>query len=271
MKEYIIRNKKGLILVSIGVFLLIFSFVLNKSLTKEELEVSTISYNTDAEVPESKRLLSEEELLDIYINSNIDTFDFYSEMFQIDKDTLISKVKEDYKTIDLLNTDNLDKTLLNYIENLEENNSELFNNKLNISNPSKDYMVALIKYFTNIYDNVDFSIAAAIAQIESGYSSQYMLNKNNIFGGMSSGSLIRYKNIEYGIYSYVKLLSEGYFGKGLITVEEIGRVYNPTFNEAGVKVAKASWVNNVNIAIENYINMNEEVNIDMLMNLKTEL
>ncbi|MFR5857203.1 MAG: hypothetical protein ACLUFU_05260, partial [Bacilli bacterium] len=89
MKEYIKKNKKGLILVSIGLFLLIFSLVMNKNLTKEDLKVSTISYNTDAEVPESKRLLSEDELLDIYINSNIDTFNFYSSMFQLDNSVLV--------------------------------------------------------------------------------------------------------------------------------------------------------------------------------------
>lgn len=270
MKEYIKKNKKGLILVSIGLFLLIFSLVMNKNLTKEDLKVSTISYNTDAEVPESKRLLSEDELLDIYINSNIDTFNFYSSMFQLDNSVLVNKIREDYQILDLLNTDNLDKTILFYIEQLEENNSDLFDNKLNVSNPSKDYMVALIKYFTDIYDNVDFSIAAAIAQIESGYTSQHMLNKNNIFGGMSNGGLIKYKNIEYGIYRYIKLLSEGYFGKGLITVEDIGRVYNPTYNENGQKIAKPSWVNNVTIAMENYIETEDDVNIETLMNLKAE-
>ena len=37
---------------------------------------------------------------------------------------------------------------------------------------------------------------------------------------------------------HIKLLSEGYFGKGLTTVESIGRVYNPMYNENGVKIAK---------------------------------
>ena len=130
-------------------------------------------------------------------------------------------------------------------------------------------MLALLMYFSNIYDNVDFSIAAAIAEIESGYRSSSMLKKNNIFGGMSKGSLIRYKNIEYGILRYVKLLSSGYFGKGLTTVEAIGRVYNPTFNENGEKIAKPSWVANVTKAINNYSDMDQSIDIAEVKSLKT--
>ena len=79
-----------------------------------------------------------------------------------------------------------------------------------------------------------------------------MLNNNNIFGGMANGRLISYKSIEYGTLMYIKLLSEGYFGKGLNTVELIGIIYNPMFNENGVKVAKPTWVNNVKRAMEKY-------------------
>ena len=266
MKEYIKKNKKGLILLSIGVVLLIFSFGLHYFVNKDDIIVHSISYNVDAEVPESTRILSEKEILNIFLTNNIDTIKFMCDMFQIDNEVLLNKLREDYQSINLLDND-LDKALLDYIIILEDSNPELFSKKLNISNPSKEYMVALIKYFCDYYDNVDFSIAAAIAEIESGYSAKSMLNKNNIFGGMSSGRLIKYKNIEYGIYSYVKLLSEGYFGKGLTTVEEIGRVYNPTYDDAGVKIAKPSWVTNVTNAMSDYIIM-DTVEIEMLLNLK---
>ena len=63
------------------------------------------------------------------------------------------------------------------------------------------------------------------------------------------------------------MLSEGYFGKGLITVEDIGRVYNPTYNEAGVKIAKPSWVANVTKAMNNYVAM-DIVDIESLLSLK---
>ena len=124
-------------------------------------------------------------------------------------------------------------------------------------------------YFSKLYNNVDFSIAAAIVQIESGYTVQSMLNKNNVFGGMSGGGLIKYKNIEYGILSYVKLLSDGYFGKGLTTVEDIGRVYNPTYNENGVKIAKPSWVSKVNNAMTEFVNVNTEISIEEVLAFKS--
>ena len=266
MKEYIKKNKKGLILLSIGAILLTFSLTMHHYINKDEMIVNSISYNVDAEVPESTRILSEEEILNIFLTNNTNTIKFMSDMFQIDNEVLLNKLREDYQSINLLDND-LDKTLLDYMIALEDSNPELFSKKLNVSNPSKEYMIALIKYFCDYYGNVDFSIAAAIAEIESGYSAKSMLNKNNIFGGMSSGGLIKYKNIEYGIYSYIKLLSEGYFGKGLTTVEAIGRVYNPTYNEAGVKIAKPSWVANVSNAMSDYSVM-DTVEIEALLSLK---
>ena len=266
MKEYIKKNKKGLILLSIGAILLTFSLTMHHYINKDEMIVHSISYNVDAEVPESTRILSEEEILNIFLTNNMNTIKFMSDMFQIDNEVLLNKLREDYQSINLLDND-LDKVLLDYMIALEDSNPELFSKKLNVSNPSKEYMIALIKYFCDYYGNVDFSIAAAIAEIESGYSAKSMLNKNNIFGGMSSGGLIKYKNIEYGIYSYIKLLSEGYFGKGLTTVEAIGRVYNPTYNEAGVKIAKPSWVANVSNAMSDYSVM-DTVEIEALLSLK---
>ena len=266
MKEYIKKNKKGLILLSIGAILLTFSLTMHHYINKDEMIVHSISYNVDAEVPESTRILSEEEILNIFLTNDTNTIKFMSDMFQIDNEVLLNKLREDYQSINLLDND-LDKTLLDYMIALEDSNPELFSKKLNVSNPSKEYMIALIKYFCDYYGNVDFSIAAAIAEIESGYSAKSMLNKNNIFGGMSSGGLIKYRNIEYGIYSYIKLLSEGYFGKGLTTVEAIGRVYNPTYNEAGVKIAKPSWVANVSNAMSDYSVM-DTVEIEALLSLK---
>ena len=37
-----------------------------------------------------------------------------------------------------------------------------------------------------------------------------MLSANNIYGGMSGGSLIRHDTIEYGVLSYVRMMSEKY-------------------------------------------------------------
>lgn len=270
MKDYIISNKKGIILVILGLMILIVMLLLYHRCSHQEFLVSSIStFEAKANEPESKRVLSEEELLNIYINDNLETINFFADVFKIDKDTLVNQLKVDYQNINLMNTDNLEYTLIEYLLALEDSNKELFDNSIDPCDDSKEYMLALIKYFSNIYTNVDFSIAAAIAQIESGYTAQSMLNKNNIFGGMSGGSLIRYKNIEYGILRYIKLLSEGYFGKGLTTVESIGRVYNPTFNEQGVKIAKPSWVSKVNNALDEFSNIDINIGIAEVLTLKS--
>lgn len=269
MKDYIISNKKGIILVILGVMILIVMLLLYHRCSHQEFLVSSIStFEAKITEPESKRVLSEEELLSIYVNDNLETINFFADVFKINRDTLIERLKGDYKNINLLNTEDLEYTISEYLFALEENNRELFDNSIDACDDSKDYMLALLNYFSSIYSNVDFSIAAAIAQIESGYTAQSMLKKNNIFGGMSGGSLIKYKNIEYGILSYVKLLSDGYFGKGLVTVEDIGKVYNPTYNENGVKIAKPSWVNKVNNALEEFRGMVTVVSVSQVMTLK---
>lgn len=270
MKNYIISNKKGIILVILGVMILIVMLLLYHRCSHQEFLVSSIStFEAKITEPQSKRILTEEELLEIYLNDNLATINFFADVFQIDRNVFLERLKVDYKNINLLNSPNLEYILSEYLLALEDTNKELFNNQIDPCNDSKEYMLALLKYFSNIYTNVDFSIAAAIAQIESGYTAQSMLNKNNIFGGMSGGGLIRYKNIEYGILSYIKLLSDGYFGKGLTTVEDIGRVYNPTFNEQGVKIAKPSWVSKVNNAIDEFSGMDINISVADVLALKT--
>lgn len=132
-------------------------------------------------------------------------------------------------------------------------------------NGNANYIVDLIKYFSKIYDNVDYLTAVAIGAHESGYYKvKYMLNYNNIYGGMSSSGLIKHKNIEYGVLSYIRLLSIYYYGKGLNTIESIGKVYCPTKID-GTTVAKPSWVKNVKIAMKYYENSYEEVNVSKLI------
>ena len=165
--------------------------------------------------------------------------------------------------------DSFDKIVLDYLLTLEESEKELFNNKRISNQMDKDYIVKTLKYFSDMYANVDFGIAAGIANVESGYTSKYMLSKNNIFGGMYNGGLISYKTIEYGVLKYVILLSEGYFGKGLVTIEDIGRVYNPTF-ESGIKIAKPAWVYNVTKSMELFADI-QEVDTTDLINLKNDI
>ena len=199
----------------------------------------------------SEKVLTKEDQINNLLSNHQKEIEFYAYTFEIDSKILTNKIAQDYKIF--LNED-FDKTLINYLENLEETEKDLFKQEIIPNTKSKNYMIGLISYFTSIYDNVDFNIAASIAMIESGYNSNYMLKKNNIFGGMYKGKLIQYKNIEYGIYNYIKLLSEGYFSKGIDTIEEIGIVYNPTFDNNGHKIAKPSWVYNVNHCLNNFKN-----------------
>lgn len=252
-------NKKGIILVILGAMILIVMLILYQrcSTFNQELLVSSIStFETKVDKVESKRILTDDEIKEIYINTNIEIINYVADIFKIDSEVFIENLKNN-SDIDLTDSEGIDYKLIEYLLVLEESNPELFDNSIEPCEDDQEYILALIKYFCGIYSDVDFTIAAAIAEVESGFSAQSMLNKNNVFGGMSRGSLIKYKNIEYGILSYIKLLNDGYFGKGLTTVETIGYVYNPTYNDQGVKVANPNWVSKVNNALSHYTDYNE--------------
>lgn len=263
MKEYVQTNRKR-ILIFIGV--LIGVVVLLMPIDTKNLEVE---YNTNPRVAlESKKEITLEEKIELSLNEKSDTIKFLAGTFLIDENILRNKLKNNYEELNYLdNMDNFDMIVLDYLLTLEESEKELFNNKRISNEMDKDYIVKTLKYFSSMYANVDFGIAAGIANVESGYTSKYMLNKNNIFGGMYNGNLISYKTIEYGILKYVILLSEGYFGKGLTTVEAIGKIYNPMFNESGIKMAKPAWVYNVTKSMELFADI-QDVDTSELINLK---
>jgi len=279
MKKYVQSNKKGLVLVAIAVIIMTMAFV-NKENTTARFESVSLSYNLAPillnnemeEEPAPAVELTDEEKLEIVFQEHKEEITFVAKTFKIAEETLIDKLRENHQELNLLNlTEPMLKTLINYLFSLEETSKELFDNKITPCQESKEYMISLINLFSHLYGNVDFEIAAAIAEIESGYQAPYMLSKNNIFGGMYSGGLLKYKNIEYGILRYIKMLSESYFGKGLITVEQIGLVYNPTFNENGVKIAKPTWVYNVTNAIDKYLEYQPITNIvDITTSIKAE-
>ncbi|MCI8498490.1 MAG: hypothetical protein HFG33_03735 [Bacilli bacterium] len=159
--------------------------------------------------------------------------------------------------------------LIEYLFSLEKKESKLFSKKRIPYTGKAKYVEDLIKYFTDIYDNVDYLTAVSIGAAESGYYKvTYMLRCNNVFGGMGSNGLLKYRNMEYGILSYIRLLSKSYYGKGLKTVESIGRVYCPTIDENGKKVASSHWVNLVKTAKSKYKNNNSdrEITVDKLLN-----
>lgn len=84
MKDYIISNKKGIILVILGVMILIVMLLLYHRSSHQELLVSSIStFEAKINEPESKRVLTEEELLEIYINDNLDIVSFLLMYFKL--------------------------------------------------------------------------------------------------------------------------------------------------------------------------------------------
>ena len=228
---------------------------------------------------DSSKTLTLEDIALNQINENIEkkktTYEFYANMFGIDYNTLINEIKNNNKTsfneLDLLQTgnnkDSFDAALLEFITNLESNKSELFKRNYSYKTCSKEYIYNLIEYFVSLNPGVDVQTAKAITWIETGnLGAQSMLNKNNIFGGMSSGRLTSYPSIEYGVYKYITLLKTGYYDQGLKTVEQIGYKYNPTTIE-GIKMANPTWVANVS-AYRNKFSSNITINsVEKLLNL----
>ena len=144
--------------------------------------------------------------------------------------------------------------LVEYFYNYIEVNPKKVNKKWIPYTGNSEYVENLIIYYTKqIYTNVDTALALSIGASESGYYKvKYMLKCNNIFGGMSSKGLIKYKNMEFGVLSYVRMLSKKYVGKGLTTIESIGRKYCPTRDSFGNKIASPHWVSLVNTAMKKY-------------------
>lgn len=216
-----------------------------------------------------------------FLNEKSDTIAFLSKTFGIDSkyiyedlinvnDKYIYEKKNIGKLTDkngrLKNFNSFEEGLIEYLYNFASKNPRLVSKKIVPYTGSADYIEDLIKYFTDIYDNVDYLTAVSIGAAESGYYKvRYMLNVNNVFGGMSKNGLIKYKNIEYGVLSYIRLLSKNYYGKGLTTLEAIGRIYCPIINEAGQKVARPHWLNLVNAAKSKYKDSYEVITVANLI------
>lgn len=266
MKIYIKNNIKS-ILFSLLIAFVFCIFLVSTKCKTGNITVKVNQYESFIKLNDDKKEVTEEELLYNFFEENKDSIEFLSRTFGIDNEVLKYELKSTYKETDMLNKEDTDSFLIDYLFELEKDNKKMFNKKHIPCTDSKEYILSLIKYFTGIYKDVDFSIAAGIAEIESAYTASTMLKKNNIFGGMSNGNLIRYRNIEYGVLQYIKLLNDGYFKKGLTTIDAIGRVYNPMINENGKKVAKPTWVKNVTNAVSHYDDFND-VDASMINSLK---
>ncbi|MBQ3020717.1 MAG: hypothetical protein IJD92_00655 [Bacilli bacterium] len=255
---------------------------LKPMLKKELLKLNKIDFiENENKKYDSPRIIEKD--INYYIKENIKTLTFFSEIFGFDiefiKQNLI-EINKDVKEIEPTNIGsikNKDNTLkifdtkeygiVEYFYYLVESYPENRNKKLAPYTGGADYVEKLIMYYTNIYTNVDRSVALSIGAAESGYYKvKYMLKKNNIYGGMTSKGLIKHDNIELGVLKYVRMLSKNYYGKGLITLQSIGKVYCPTFDENGNKVASKHWINLVNKAQKKYNSYKDEITIEDIIN-----
>lgn len=165
--------------------------------------------------------------------------------------------------------DSIEYGIVEYFYKLVESKSLKRSKKVVPYTGNSKYIEDLIIYYTeNIYTNVDTVTALSIGAAESGYYKvKYMLKRNNVFGGMSNSGLITYENIEIGVLKYIRLLSMHYYGKGLNTLSEIGRVYCPVYDN-GVKTASSHWINLVNTAKTKYNDYTQNIEINALVEAK---
>lgn len=243
--------------------------------------------NSDTPLPSDQKVV----LMDLnseycdtkcFLLQNREKVDFISDIFAIDSDLVIENLIEinsnakfdEYNIGRLIGSDgnlktynSFDRGLIEYLYEYSQDHPEKVDNKVVPYTGSSEYVVDLIKYFTSLYDNVDYLTAVSIGAAESGhYKVEYMLRANNVYGGMSSRGLIKYKNIEYGVLSYIRLLSNNYYGRGLNTLESIGRVYCPSYDANGNKVASSHWLSLVRSAMNKYEETYSTVTVSELIN-----
>ncbi|HBA37734.1 MAG TPA: hypothetical protein DCY94_03340 [Firmicutes bacterium] len=216
-----------------------------------------------------------------FLKERKDTIKFMSDTFAIDEEVIMNDLTVINENViydefnigrlkdskgNLKEYKSFEEGLIEYMFSFAKKNPKQVSNKRDPYTGSKDYVIDLIKYFTGIYENVDYTTAVSIGAAESGYYEvTYMLKCNNVFGGMSSSGLIKYKNIEYGVLNYIRMLSRSYYGKGLKTLESIGRIYCPTYDSNGNKIASPHWLKLVKTAMNKYKGTYEEVDVIELL------
>lgn len=222
--------------------------------------------------------------IDYYITEYADEIKFFAATFGVNYEDIVADLrnKYDYSEMEFESTnigyllnedgslktfDSVERGIVEYFYNYVKNNPKKVNKKRVPYTGNAEYVENLIIYYTtHIYTNVPTEVALSIGAAESGYYKvKYMLRCNNVYGGMSSSGLVKYRNIEYGVLSYIRLLSTKYYGKGLDTIPKIGRVYCPVFDNFGNKVASPHWINLVNTAIKKYHKYNYEITMRDLL------
>lgn len=222
--------------------------------------------------------------VDYYITEYAAELEFFAKTFSISYEDILEDIRKRYDessmefestNIGFITNDagylnvypSVEYGIVEYLYDYIKKHPEKVNKKRVPYSGDAEYVENLIIYYTtHIYTNVDTAVALSIGAAESGYYKvKYMLKCNNVFGGMGSKGLIKYRNIEYGVLSYIRLLSKNYYGKGLNTISKIGKVYCPTYDDFGNKIASKHWINLVNTAIKKYSKYELNSSIDLLV------
>ena len=230
-------------------------------------DISTIQ--NEVELAGPKEEVANIYSIDSYITTYEEDIELLCKAFGVEKEDIISDLKainkdKAFQTTNvgqLLDSKGNVKTfnndlygLVEYFYSYVKNNPKKVNKKRVAYKGSADYVEKLIIYFSeHIYTDVDTTTALSIGAAESGYYKvKYMLACNNVYGGMGSNGLIKYKNIEFGVLSYVRYLSRNYYSKGNTSLEGIGRIYNPTVDSNGNKIASPHWISLIQTAKKKY-------------------
>lgn len=251
--------------------------------------LAKISYTEENEVklagPKEEVTVDQREV-DYYITTYADELKFFANTFGVDYEDIVTDLRKRYDNSEqefektnigfLTNAEGKVKTyktieygIVEYFYNyVKKHPKEVNNKRVPYSGEAKYVENLIIYYTTHIYTNVDTATVLSIGAAESGYYKvKFMLRANNVYGGMSSKGLIKYKNIEYGVLSYIRLLSRNYYGKGLDTIAEIGRKYCPKYDDFGNKIASPHWIKLVSTAMKKYKKYNFNIEAkDLLKN-----
>lgn len=201
------------------------------------------------------------ELKENKLNKYKEKILYYSKIFGYES----SQILDDLNENDLTDKPNFEYNLIEYFFSL--NKSKKYPRIKEYIPYTKDskYIEKLIIYYSQIYENVDPILLLSIGAAESGYYQvDYMLKKNNIYGGISNNKLIQYNNIEIGILTYVRMMSKSYYSKGLTNIYTIGKVYCPVI-ENGIKKPSNHWIKLVTQAYNKYKNYDKNITFEQIM------
>jgi hypothetical protein len=248
------------------------------TLTVGGTDIYNLEYLTSETVGPEEEVTVETNYLSMFMNEYASDVTLLCKTFGLKEEDVIKSLEKLYEE----NPDEFEKTnvgylrdkngkirvydtahygLYMYLQNYTDEHPESVSKKTIQYTGNSKYVEMLIIYYTkNIFTNVDTDLALSIGAAESGYyTAKYMLRCNNVYGGMGSNGLIKYRSIEQGVYRYIRYLSNNYISKGLTTLPSIGRVYCPTTDVTGNRIASPHWIQLVTRALNHYNGSNYNI------------